>query len=232
MIQTSVKIDDSDLRDLLSKAQGQATGKAIARGMNQALSSGRAESNRQIRKRYNIPLFRLRSQGSTKSIPAKANNLRAELNAEARRSVKLASFKGLKGDGLTVRKTRNNGTTISKGRNKVAGISRPKPRQKVSIELIKGKRTTLDHAFIAKVGNHVGIFQRKKQGKAYAPSGAFNRRTKRINKTGTDSPIGSLYSFTLFKAMANKHSKKPVEKAMQDRAAKQIPYWLKQTLKA
>ncbi len=241
MITVNVRIDTTDLVNLAKKASQGETKRAVAKGLNDGIRSGRAEANRQIRNRYNIPLFEINRPKYRKIQAARVGQLSASLLADALKSVPIASFRGLKGDGLTVKRTRkpkSDGkieTRLKRGRTPVSSITRPKKRVPVSVEIIKGQRETMSGAFIAKMSSgHVGVFSRKNPGRKNYSGGQFRYRTKGAkgerNEQGHDTPIGQHYVLTLHKAIANKRTAPAISKRMEQVLPNRTEYWLNRLL--
>jgi len=237
---TKVQINTEDVLKLARKATDQQLAKAVARGLNDAIRSGRSKGLSEITKRYNVPRYRVGSKGKLKVDGARIGQLTSRLYVSTE-PIKVASFRGLKGDGISVTKTRLKGTnkTIAKlkqGRKAVPGISRSRPRQKVSVEIMKGKRVTFERAFIARMkSGHVGVFERKKLGrKNYNSSGQFRSRygkgSRITNRDKSDAPIGSLFSFSIAKGFTNKTNGGKILSKVSKQLPKRVKAWLEMEL--
>jgi hypothetical protein len=215
---------------------------AIARGLNDSLKVGRTVAIKQMTNRYNIPRFELMGSrsGLIRMTAANRSNLSAAIFADAKRSISISKFRGLKGDGLNITRKRDKSdrsrvnSFIKKGRKFQTGITRSKPRTAVSFEIVKGQRKTLKAGFIARMkSGHIGVFSRSQSSKGYA-AGAFQYREgkgSRINDPDeNDTPIAEHYSFTLHKAMANHATRQPIETAMQSRVPDRVKYQLEREL--
>jgi len=210
MIRANVSIDTSEIRALARRLSPAQVNKAVSQGLNDSIRQGRTVAKKEVTRVYNLPYYRVSDRKVLKVDAARTGQLSAKLFASVS-PIKLASFKGLKGDGISVNKTKSKGTTLKRGRSKVAGITRPAPRKPVTVSVLKGKTVSLPNAFIARMksSGHVGVFQRKKPGrKNYDSAGAFRLRKGRGSRIApfgqSDRPIGSLFTFTIHKAIANK----------------------------
>ena len=237
---TKVQINTEDVLKLARKATDQQLAKAVSRGLNDAIRSGRSTGLTEITKRYNIPRYRVASKGKLKVEGARIGQLTSRLYVSAE-SVKVASFRGLKGDGISVTKTKIKGSTktiakLKRGRKAVPGITRSRPRQKVSVEILRGKRVTFNRAFIARMkSGHVGVFERKKLGsKNYDSSGRFRSRygkgSRITNRNKSDAPIGSLFSFSIAKGFTNKTNGAKIISKVSKQLPKRVKAWLQMEL--
>jgi hypothetical protein len=238
-ITTSVKLDTAELQALVNKMTPNRAAYAISRGLNDAIRQGRTVALKAMTNRYNIKRFELTKRGMLRMSSAKSSNLTATIYADARHSVSLSKFNGLKGDGLSIIRKRSRtekgkiDTYIKKGRKFQTGITRSKPRTPVSFEVVKGRRQTLRSGFITKTkSGHVGIFSRSTSSKGYS-AGRFQYREgkgSRTKKDGNDTPLAEHYSFTLHKAMANRNTREPIEKRMKTVVPVRVRYWLNREL--
>lgn len=237
---TNVKLDTSEISGLVSKLSPKRAAYSISRGLNDSLRQGRTVALKAMTNRYNIPRFELTKSGMLRMSSAKASNLSAAIFADVKRSVAISKFRGLKGDGLSISRKRDKAdktkvnTFIKRGRKFQNNVTRSKDRQKVSFEIVKGKRQTLKSGFIAKMkSGHVGVFSRSTSSRGYS-GGKFQYREgsgSRVNPSDeNDTPIAEHYSFTLHKAMANRYTREPVEKKMQDAVPRRVGYWLQREL--
>lgn len=237
-VTVQVSLDTKDIQQLVSKLDAGKAAMGIARGLNDAVRQGRTESLRQVRKRYNLPLFEARKPGMIRVHAARKGDLTADVTANVKRSIPLTAFRGTTGDMQTVRRKRITrskkiDTKLKRGGKMFSNVTRSRPRKKVSVEVIKGKRVTLDKAFLAKMpSGHVGVFARSFNARGYGASGLFKYRKKRIRtgKDEPDTPIAQLSSFTLHKAMANKHVEPEVIKKMTSAVPRRVEFWLKRNL--
>jgi hypothetical protein len=243
-ITTNIKLDTTELRALVSKMQANRAAYAISRGLNDALRQGRTEALKQLTNRYNIARYELTGRNLLRMTSARSSNLSASIFADAKRSVSISKFRGLRGDGLKVSRKRSKlekgkiNTYLKKGRKFQNSVTRSKPRQAVSFEIIKGKRQTLKSGFIAQVkagknGIHTGVFSRSRSSRGYV-GGSFQYREGKGSRTkqdGNDTPIAEHYTFTLHKAMANRYTRGPIDKRMITAAPRRVSYWLNKELK-
>jgi hypothetical protein len=233
MVTAHVKIDDSDIVAMAAKLSNRDAAKAVARGLNDAIKTGRTVAKRSITDRYNIAAREVVGTGNKliRIGGARVGDLDARLFADAKRSVKLGKFRGVQGQGFRLQRKQtadpNGGkklaTFLKRGKSFVdrpTGQDRQKP---VSVQIVKGKRTTIHGAFIAKTrSGHVGIFGRSFNSYGYK-GGKFNFRNKRqggFQWGQPDNPIAEMGAFTLHKAMANRHN----ERAIVQRMAETLPH--------
>jgi len=238
-ITTNIKLDTAELRALVSKLQANRAAYAISRGLNDAIRQGRTEALKQLTNRYNIARYELTGRNLLRMTSARSSNLSASIFADAKRSVSISKFRGLKGDGLKVSRKRSKlekgkiNTYLKKGRKFQNSVTRSKPRQAVSFEIVKGKRQTLKSGFIAQMkSGHVGVFSRSRSSRGYV-GGSFQYREGKGSRTkqdGNDTPIAEHYTFTLHKAMANRYTRAPIDKRMVAAAPRRVSYWLNKEL--
>lgn len=237
----TVKLDTSEIKALVKQLDAGQAATAISRGLNDSIKLGRTQATREIRDRYNLPLFEIRRKNWMRLEAARRGDLEAKLFASLR-SVPLSSFKGVSGDLQSLKRTRQKGggirTEVVRKKQKFQNIKRSRPRKKVALSIVKNKKITLDHAFLTRVSAggsgafHIGVFNRSYNSKGYA-GGSFRRRSgKRVNTTfpEPDLSIAQLYSFTVHKAMSNRMTEKGVIRKMEDAVPRRTEYWLKRTL--
>lgn len=237
----TVKLDTTDIKALVRQMEAGQAATAISRGLNDSIKIGRTQAVREVRERYNIPLFELRRKGWMRIDAARKNELEAKLFASIR-SMPLSSFKGVSGDMQSLKRSRLKGggirTQVVRNREKFQNITRSKPRKKVQLSIIKNKKITLEHAFLTRVsaGNrgsfHIGVFNRSYNSKGYA-GGEFRRRSgKRLGTKypESDTPIAQLFSFTVHKAMSNRFTEKGVIRKMEEAVPRRTEFWLRRTL--
>lgn len=237
----TVKLDTREIESLVKQMDSGQAATAISRGLNDSIRIGRTQATREIRDRYNLPLFEIKRKNWMRLEAARRGNLEAKLFASIR-SMPLSSFKGVSGDLQSLKRSRQKGggirTEVVRKKQKFQNITRSKPRKKVQLSIIKNHKITLDHAFLTRVSAgdngkfHIGIFNRSYNSKGYI-GGKFRRRSgKRMNTTfpESDTPIAQLFSFTVHKAMSNRITEKGVIRKMEDAVPRRTEYWLRRTL--
>lgn len=244
MVSTNVRIDSSDIVALASKLSNKDAAKAVARGLNDAIKQGRTVAKRSITDRYNIAAREVTGTGNKliRINGARVGDLEARLFADAKRTVKLSKFRGVVAQGLKLQRKQAkdaNGqkklvTFLKRGKS---FVNRPtyanRTKAQVSVQIVKGKRTTLPSAFVAKMrSGHVGIFGRSFNSYGYK-GGSFNFRDQR--KTGfkwgqSDTPIAEMGVFTLHKAMSNRFSERAIVSKMADALPQRVRFHLTHTL--
>lgn len=197
---------------------------AIRRGLNDSIRQGRTASRKAIRDRYNIPLNQLTGTGKdrlTKIDWAKVNNLQTGLNANVRKSVKLAKFNGTSGGGGTIKRTKS-GTVLRRGGKNLSQPLTGKKKRLVTVKLLKGgTKKTIDQAFVVKTkSGHIGVFGRGK----YDGTGAF----KFADKGGRMQELGST---TLYKAMSSRKVEREIVNKMKEALPRRTKFWLQRQLK-
>ncbi|RAJ00447.1 hypothetical protein LX64_04153 [Chitinophaga skermanii] len=80
----------------------------------------------------------------------------------------------------------------------------------VSVEIHKGKRILISYAFMIPSNAHV--YARG----WYSPSGGFEQRTKREQKTGSDLKITKLLSISIYSTVVNKNTMEVISKKSHD----------------
>jgi len=233
MIRAKINIDTSETRKLAKQLNSYQVNKAVSKALNDTLRAGRTAGKRAVTDRYNIPAYRVTSSRLMRSNFARSGSLHARLLTSAN-SVKVASFRGLRGDGITVRKTKSKGTKLKQGRTALDKIARPSERKPVQVKIKKGGGfVTIPDAFIARTGSHVGVFQRKRKGPKNYSAGRFRLRKgkrSRLNSSGPDAPIGSLFSFTVFKAFTTPTAKRKILSRVEPLLPNRAEFWLKRAL--
>ena len=235
MVSANVKIDASDIIALAAKLNAKDAAKAVARGLNDAIEQGRTEGKRAITNRYNIASREIVGTGNKlmRIGGARVGDLEAKLFADAKRTVKIGKFRGVIAQGLRLQRKQaqdTNGqkklvTFLKRGKNYVdRPTAKNRTKEAVTVQIVKGKRTKLPGAFVAKLSTgHVGIFGRSFNSYGYK-GGAFHFRDGQVKKRAwgdPDSPIAEMGVFTLHKAMANRNTERQIvgkmERVLPDR---------------
>jgi hypothetical protein len=166
--------------------------RAIVSAINRTLIKGRTTARKEVKNIYNIPQKNL---GGIAKINATTGLMIGYITASTT-PIPMDAF---------APKFSNSGTTISisrKGVQKVKANKRPSANANkgVSIEVLRGQRTLVPHAFMI-AGAKPRVFARGE----YKPGGSwgFIKRNQRINKTGNDTPIKPLISVTVHAAVIN-----------------------------
>lgn len=229
MVSVKITVDTTDLKELLSKMNSNDGAKAVARGLNDSIKQGRTIARKEVKSRYNVAPIELARLGRADLLPIKGatiGNLSAIMSASVRDSIRLSAFKGTTGGSVTLVRNKS-GMQTRKGR-KAIPINAGKGRTLVTVELVKGQRHTMKHAFVAKMkSGHIGVFGRAG---GYRSSN-FEFRTKRSTSFGSDTPIAELGSMTIHKTIANRSLESRVIAKMQIVAPERIKFWLMRSLK-
>jgi hypothetical protein len=245
MVSTNVRIDSADIVALAAKLSNKDAAKAVARGLNDSIKQGRTVAKRSITDRYNIAAREVTGTGNKliRISGARVGDLEARLFADAKRTVKISKFRGVVAQGLKLQRKQAkdaNGqkklvTFLKRGKT---FVNRPtyanRTKEAVTVQIVKGKRTTLPSAFVAKMKStgHVGIFGRSFNSYGYK-GGSFNFRDQRKSgfKWGeADTPIAEMGVFTLHKAMANRFSERAIVSKMADALPNRVRFHLTHTL--
>ena len=244
MVTANVRIDDDDIVALAKALSRKDAVKAVSRGLNDAIKQGRTEAKRAITSRYNIPSREILGTGNKlmRISGARTGDLSARLFADAKRTVKLGKFRGVVAQGLRLQRK---ATKDANGQKKLVTflkrgksfVNRPtfanRTKEQVTVRIVKGKRTTLPSAFVAKLrSGHVGIFGRSFNSYGYK-GGSFNFRDQR--KAGfkwgeADTPIAEMGVFTLHKAMANRFNERAIVSKMADALPNRVRFHLTHVL--
>ena len=166
---------------------------ATVRAINRSLQKGRTAARTEVKKVYNIPQKNLEG---VKTIPANASTLTGAV---------AASTKPIPMDAFSP-KFQTQTSAIKISRKGIQVVKRLKGRRKntqqgVSIEVMRGNRQVVPYAFMI-AGAKPRVFAR---GKYRTGGGSFGflQRNKRVNKSGSDTPIKPLVSTTIHSAVIN-----------------------------
>ncbi len=206
-------IDITDAVTEISKRfwylNNRAINRATARAMNDAIKQGRTIVKRAITAQYNIPASYL----NNRMLPinnARPGNLTATLSVSSN-SVPIGKFKG-----LSQRKG-------SKNR-----------RGGVSVAIKKGERKLLKGTFLLKNGKQgKGVMHRADlNGNSAYKDGSFQFRHSRINKSGSDAPIGALFTLSPFGAVVSKDVTKVAQSKAEKAFSTRLNYHMEKLIKA
>lgn len=177
--------------------------KAVSYSLNEAIMVGRTEARKAVKEVYNIPQ---RYVGGINIMKATPGSLFAKLYAPTT-PIPMDAFS-------PKFKANNKSITISrKGVQKTRAIKRiKKGTVGVSIEVLKGKREVVPYAFMID-GAKPRVFAR---GAYKSGSYGFITRNKRVNSTGSDTPIKPLLSVTIHAAVINKKALAKVQVRIND----------------
>lgn len=226
-----VSVDTTDIRNLVKKMESKQAAYAISRGLNDSLKQGRSEAYRQVRGRYNLPLFEITRNKAVTLRAARAANLDARLYANVKRSIRLTRFRGVTGDFQRVKRRRVKGggiqTKLIRGGKEFDSVTRQKKRKETKVKVLKsGQKRVIRGGFLGRTkSGHVSVFGRSVNSKGYK-NGDFQWRNKRVNKTGADLPIAALTSFTPHKALSNKNIEEKVISKMESAVPRRTKYWV------
>lgn len=166
---------------------------ATVRAINRSLQKGRTAARTEVKKVYNIPQKNLEG---VKTISANASTLTGAV---------AASTKPIHMDAFSP-KFQTQTSAIKISRKGIQVVKRLKGRRKntqqgVSIEVMRGNRQVVPYAFMI-AGAKPRVFAR---GKYRTGGGSFGflQRNKRVNKSGSDTPIKPLVSTTIHSAVIN-----------------------------
>lgn len=191
MVTVIVKDAIKKISENFKELSGEQIKKAATNAINRTLNKGRTEARKEVKQQYNIPQKNLKGINQQN---ANKNNLTGYL---------FASSKPIPSDAFAP-KFETGGATISiskKGVHKVKQNSKNKTANAgVSIEVIRGQRQTIPFAFLIRTAKP-RVFARG----AYRSGGSFGfiQRHKRTNKSGSDTPLASLLSVTIYAAIIN-----------------------------
>ncbi len=188
------------MRSAASQLTDKQLAKSISRAINDSILVGRTEARSAVKGLYNMP------QRYLSGININRSNTRS-LTASI-----YASSKPIPMDAFGAKfQTATKSLSISRrGEQRETAFKRIKknPAAGVSIEVLKGKRERVPFAFMIS-GAKPRVFARGeyKNGTAYG----FVQRNKRIQSSGSDSPIKPLISVTVHGAVINKDAMKKIE---------------------
>lgn len=189
MIQISTKQATKELADLKDQLSERNVATATRMAMNEAIKSGKTQVRRTIREMYNINNSRIESKDTKKGLSVKNatnDNLEAQITA-GHIPVNLSEANPkFKGEVVATKISYGKDGKVKKGRNVV------RSKTKISVEVKKGERKTLETAFtIARGTSSNGsqfltpaIFARGKKGK---PDFKFNKDRLPIDSMSTVS---------------------------------------------
>jgi len=147
----SVKLEG--LKEVLAALDPKRATKAASMALNDAARAGRAEAGREIRRKFNIKADKLNSELRNVRF-ASADSLTAMIQAKGK-PISLTYFgakevRDIKGRGVLVQ-TRKSGRMMKRSRS----------ARGVSVQITKGKTTSLPKSFIATTkSGHIGVFRR------------------------------------------------------------------------
>lgn len=192
MIKVNVDKAISAIKKNFSNLDGEQVAKAAMRAINKTLLKGRTTARAAVKGKYNIP----------------QKNLSGINKKDSSRSLLIgyitASAKPIPMDAFAPKfETSTGSLSVSKKgeqKSKLFKKAKSNAAKGVSIEVIKGSRQIVDYAFMIR-GGKPRVFARG----AYKAGGSwgFIQRSKRVNKTGADTPIKPLISITVHGAVIN-----------------------------
>lgn len=194
---------DKAISKLVSNFKNLESGQLISAtvsAINHTLGKGRTEARKAVKGEYNIPQKNL---SGIDRIRARRNFLIGYV---------VASSKPIPADAFSPKfETPTGSVTISrKGETKQRQFGRKKKNvnKGVSIEVHKGSRQVIPYAFMI-ASAKPRVFARG-QYRSGGGSYGFVQRNKRVNRTGTDTPIKPLLSVTVHAAVINNKVEKNI----------------------
>lgn len=202
----TVRVDEATkkIKANFSQLNDVQIAKATANAINRTLSKGRTEARKEVKRRYNIPQKNL--EGINQKNASK-NFLQGYI---------YASSKPIPADAFSP-KFETAGSTISiskKGAQKItANKKKESPNGGVSLEIVRGQRQIIPFAFLIPNAKP-RVFARGQ----YRTGGTFGfvQRHNRINSSGSDTPLASLLSVTVFAAIINDAVESRLSKTVND----------------
>ena len=197
-----------ELERLKRQFSSQEVKRFCSASINKTVVHGRSILSDKISKNYNIKKgFAL---NGLKVIRSTAATLTAKIQAD-RRPISLTNFNPKmvsSGTVFSIKRTSKSVTKVFKRAKK--GIE----KEALSVEIKKGERVTIPYAFLIKNDTHKPVFARgvyEGNGGSYS----FLKRHKRVNKTGSDTPITKLNSASIMGAFRNDEVNKSVKVDLQ-----------------
>ena len=181
------------LRKEFAHLTGPEFNRATSIALNEAITQARTQIKRDITSKYNITSAFLTNKALVID-RARTNRLWSTLSMSTA-NIPLVQFKATKvttqtvARGISYRTLKSGRTKVVKGGNIKAGG--------VQVQVVKGKTGFIRGAFIIKAlhGRNVASRAYLNGGHAYS-GGSFQFRTKRENKQGSDTPVGSMLSLS------------------------------------
>lgn len=225
MLDIIVRPNTDELRKLTQNLSKNQIAKAANSAINKSIITGRSEMRKEIRKKYNI----ISSQLADRVMPVKRSNpttLTAKVEA-SRIPISLTNFSPIfnfkKGSVSIKRSSKAVDKRFSGRRNRKGGDG-------LTVEIMKGKRESIPFAFIVKNDSMKPVFARGN----YEGSGgnyAFITRNKRVNSSGSDTPITKLKTTSVFGASQNTDVVKHVNASMVTKYQVSMASYIKGLLK-
>lgn len=189
MISVTVHNDLEQIKRLSKSLSKAEIAKAANSAINKSIVHGRSVLNKKIRQKYNLTSRDV--MAGTKIFRSNTNTLTAKVEAD-RTAISLTHFKPIFNQAnysISIKRTK-------KKVDKVFGRTRKNLSKGLTIEVIKGRRLSIPYAFIFKNDAIKPIFARGNYG--YTSGGySFIKRHKRVNKTGSDTPVSKLFSTSI-----------------------------------
>lgn len=193
---------------------------ATTAAINRSLAYGKTEGVRQIKAAYNIKQAMI--QEAITTTKATSGLMIGNIGASTK-PISLVHFQP------TFSFNKRSKTSYNKagiGATKLLKRKSSLYKQGVTVEIIKGQKSTLPYAFM--IAGKKPIFARG----AYATggTGGFIRRHKRVSATGSDTPITSMVTITPFGSLTNTKVmptvEPKVEKKFEERMLHELNYRL------
>lgn len=208
MVFVSVKHDIKELKNLAEQLSEKHVAAVFVRSINKTLMLGRTVARNEVKSVYNIPQKNISGIDIAKAASSKPEGSIFAPVAKISMNTFSPKFQ-----------TSTSSITITrKGERKSKEFKRKKsnPAMGVSIEVIKGKRTVVPFAFMARYRDLKKVFARGN----YGSNGQFEVRKKRVNKTGNDLPITALVSLSIYNAVVNDKVLQKVERKVDNEFAR------------
>jgi hypothetical protein len=193
MIKIDTRLATTALAELTAQLTASEVRKANARAINHTLAKARTAASQEIRSVYNMKAADAKKAMSIRK--ANVNEQYGELKASSS-TTPLSRFnpRQTTPSGVTTSRTAQ-GWKSSKGRPR-------KTNTGVTVSIFKGKRVRLPSAFMVFSAGIKGVVMAR--GRYQDQAFAFRRgRGSRLKPTGSDTPISSLQSVSVFSAAIN-----------------------------
>lgn len=232
MITVNTEQAISDLKKFFEPLTPKQAHTAVARSINETLTTGRAQLVREITSVYTIKPALARQQLSI--VKSNVRVLEGKIMGHTRRH-SLSDFKNSQFTGQTVRSintVREGGKPIK--RLKVKGLTargaarmKAKSRTGLAVEIRKGQSAIIPSAFL----------MQSRGGVIWAARGAYNSqfnfvwRNKRVSKSGNDLPANKLLTMSIYASAINKTVQQGTEPRISERYLQRLTHNLTEGIK-
>ena len=205
-----IKVDTRDaIRDLTRLAQGHSkavVNQAMLRAIKHTLGKAKTEANRIIRETYKIPVSQANKAMTVRTLRASSTEGPAGALMASSSRTSLAAFKPTLTTSSGMRMiTTNQGFLASKAK-KVRKVN----NTQMQVEIIKGKRRTVNSAFFLPSSPRAVVMARGQ----HSSKKDFLWRHKRVSPTGPDNPIDALSTVSVFKAISTERAQQRISQRL------------------